>query len=62
MSGNQVSPVILGTGKHSSFSIRIGFLLLLLPSSNLEEVIHGNDPNIDESQGFPKRLSMEKAT
>lgn len=33
-----------------------------IPSSSLDEVIHGNDPNIDESQGFPKRLSVEKAT
>lgn len=33
-----------------------------IPSSSLEEVTHDNDPNIEESQGFPKRLSMEKAT
>lgn len=33
-----------------------------IPSSNLEEVTLDNDPNTDESHGFPKRLSMEKAT
>lgn len=32
------------------------------PSSSLEEVIQNNDPNTNESQGFPKRLSIQKAT
>lgn len=33
-----------------------------IPSSSLEEVTPNNDPNTDESQGFLKRPSMEKAT